>query len=374
MLLKTPPMGFNTWNTFGGNISDSLVRETADAMADLGYRDAGYRYIVIDDCWSERQRDAEHRLVPSQEKFPQGMKDLADYLHAKRFLFGMYSCAGVRTCANYPGSYDHEFLDARTFAEWGVDYLKYDYCFKPETSDGATLYRRMAMALRESGRDIVFSACSWGSEDCWRWMRGAGADLYRSTGDILDNFTSFRDIALGQWDKLGYNAIGCFNDLDMLICGMYGKGNVALGGCTDEEYRTHFALWCFFGVPLMIGCDVRNATPATHDLLTNRGLIALDQDPECRPPFLVTKWDEDRYVFARFLEGGEMALGFFNFSDKVNGLFCPFCDIGLPVTTGYGMRLTDVMTGEDMGLHREYFEPRLESHACAVYRARLERL
>ena len=198
MLASRPPLGWNSWNTFGEKINDSLIREMADYMVDQGYRDAGYEYLVIDDCWSLRERDAGGRLVPDPEKFPHGMKDLADYVHGKGLKFGMYSCAGVMTCAGYPSSYDHEFTDAETFASWGVDYLKYDFCNFPETGDCRTRYQTMSMALKATGRDIVFSACNWGQKEPWKWMRSVGAHLYRSTGDIMDNYRSFTDIFKSQ--------------------------------------------------------------------------------------------------------------------------------------------------------------------------------
>ena len=272
MLAKRPPMGWNSWNTFGTNISDAVIREMADAFVALGLDKAGYEYLVIDDCWSEHDRDPEtRRIVPHHEKFPHGMKAVADYVHSKGLKFGMYSCAGVRTCANYPGSFDHEFLDAKTFAEWGVDFLKYDFCFMPNTANGPLMYRRMGHALRASGREILFSACNWGSHDVWAWIRSAGAHMYRSTGDINDSFASFRNIALSQicrnplidWtqpvDKIHEtlrgsggscsNAPGCFNDIDMLTVGMFGKGNVGSTGCDATDYKTQFALWCFMGAP-----------------------------------------------------------------------------------------------------------------------------
>ena len=158
-LAHTPPMGWNSWNTFSWNINADLIRTSADYMVSTGLKDAGYEYIVIDDCWSEKQR-VNGRLVPDKDKFPDGIKPVADYVHSKGLKFGMYSCAGTHTCAGYPGSFEHEFDDAETFAEWGVDYLKYDYCYKPSAADGANLYKRMGMALRNCGRDIVFSACN----------------------------------------------------------------------------------------------------------------------------------------------------------------------------------------------------------------------
>lgn len=158
MTVLKPPMGFNTWNTFGGAINDKLIMETADAMAESGLKELGYEYVVTDDCWSEKRRDADGRLVPSREKFPNGIKPVADYVHSKGLKFGIYSCVGTMTCGGYPGSYGHEYLDAATFAEWGVDFLKYDYCYRPKTSRGEDLYRKMALALKSSGRDILFSA------------------------------------------------------------------------------------------------------------------------------------------------------------------------------------------------------------------------
>ncbi|MDD3409680.1 MAG: glycoside hydrolase family 27 protein, partial [Eubacteriales bacterium] len=249
MLAQKPPMGWNSWNTFAEHINDELIRQTADTMVEKGYLAAGYDYLVIDDCWSLRERSEDGLLVPDPAKFPSGMKAVADYVHSKGLKFGMYSCAGVRTCAGYPSSFDHEFVDARTFAEWGVDYLKYDFCNFPDNGDCKMRYQTMSMALKASGREILFAACNWGREDPWRWMRSIGVHMYRSTGDIMDNYRSFTDIAKSQIDNLCMSAVGCFNDMDMLTVGMYGKGNVGLGKvCTFEEYRQQFALWCLFGV------------------------------------------------------------------------------------------------------------------------------
>ena len=162
MVKLTPPMGWNSWNTFGENINEKLIMETADKMVEQGLLDCGYEYLVIDDCWSLRKRDEEGRLIADPEKFPHGMKAVADYVHSKGLKFGMYSCAGNLTCAGYPGSFEHEFIDADTFASWGVDFLKYDYCYHSNIIPGKYLYRRMGIALENCGRDILFSACSWG--------------------------------------------------------------------------------------------------------------------------------------------------------------------------------------------------------------------
>ena len=201
MIKKTPPMGWNSWNTFAENISEQLIFETADRMVDSGLRDLGYEYLVIDDCWSLRERDENGRLVPDPEKFPHGMKAVADYVHSKGLKFGMYSCAGNLTCAAYPGSFEHEFVDAATFAEWGVDYLKYDYCYKSDIIHGRYLYRRMGLALKNCGRDILFSACSWGADNTHEWIRETGADMWRSTGDIFDVWSSVKDLTMQKKPK-----------------------------------------------------------------------------------------------------------------------------------------------------------------------------
>ena len=377
MILKTPPMGWNTWNTFGEDINDRLIRETADVMVESGLLSAGYEYLVIDDCWSERDRDpVTGKIVPDRNKFPDGMRAVSDYVHSKGLKFGMYSCAGVRTCANYPGSFEHEYLDAETFAEFGCDYLKYDYCFKPTNFDGELLYRRMGLALRTCGRDIVFSMCNWGKDDIWSWARSAGAHLYRSTGDIEDSFESFRDIVLSQLPKLGSSASGCWNDIDMLTCGMYGKGNVATEkGCTDTEYTAEFALWCMLGVPLMLGCDLRTMSDATRKLVLNPELIKIDQDPDCRPPQCLP-WGSDmkRFVLFRLLADGDYAIGFFNMGERDAGVPVYLEQLGIPLYSGYGLQLTDVFTGEAQPARQEILMPRVPAHGCAVYRARIERV
>ena len=392
MQLLTPPMGWNSWNTFGSNISDALIRETARIMKEKGYLDAGYDYIVIDDCWSLKERDENGRLVPDPEKFPHGMKDLADYVHALGFKFGMYSCAGVQTCAGYPSSYDHEFVDAQTFADWGVDYLKYDFCNFPASGEGKNRYATMSMALKATGRDILFAACNWGTDEPWKWMKALGAHMYRSTGDIQDNFQSFSNIARSQLDKFCMSGANCFNDIDMLTVGMYGKGNVALGkACTDEEYQTQFALWCMLGAPLMIGGDVRNMKPYAEGLLLNPGLLRVNQDAEGRVPQIVyrgrvinNEYDEETgswwheypdtgLTLFKHLSGHEFAVGYFNFAPKRGEIPFIFADAGLPYGSGYALRLRDAVTGEDLGVHQDYFHQPLEGHACRVLLAQLVR-
>ena len=213
-------MGWNSWNTFGENINEKVVLETADFIAESGLKDCGYEYVIIDDCWSLRERNEQGELVPDPEKFPHGMKYVADYVHSKGLKFGMYSCAGTMTCAGYPGSLDHEFIDAKSFAEWEVDYLKYDYCYHPHTTLGHTIYKRMGLALANCGRDIVFAACSWGADNTKTWIKETGAHTWRSTGDIHDSWESIKNLAVSQYKVAEYNGCGCFNDMDMLVVGM----------------------------------------------------------------------------------------------------------------------------------------------------------
>lgn len=368
MLAKTAPMGFNTWNTFGENINEEVIMQTADKMVELGLRDAGYEYLVIDDCWSKRERDPETgKIVPDETKFPHGMKYVSDYVHSKGLKFGMYSCAGVMTCAQYPGSFDHEYLDAKTFAEYGADFLKYDFCYKPSFADGPLLYRKMSMALKASGRDILFSACNWGSDSVETWIRSTGAHMYRSTGDINDSFPSFRDIMLSQIDKIAYSGNGCFNDMDMLTLGMYGQGNVGSAGCSDTDYKTQFALWCMFSTPLMLGGDLRKMNDYILSLIKNKTLIRINQDEEARPPFVPAKEIGKAPCFAKVLSDNEFAILFTNLSDEKRRSELYFENIGLTAASGLGLEMTDVFTGESIGVKKEYMKLDLEPHDCAMF-------
>lgn len=377
MLAKKPPMGWNTWNTFGTNINEQLIKESADIFIGSGLKDAGYEYLVIDDCWSERNRDpVTNKIVPDKTKFSNGMKAVSDYVHSRGLKFGMYSCAGVRTCADYPGSFDHEFLDARTFAEYGCDFLKYDFCFKPAKADGSLLYHKMGLALKACGREILFSACNWGRDDIHSWIRSTGAHMYRSTGDINDSFESFKNIFMSQKDKLCYSAPGCYNDMDMLTVGMYGKGLVGSKGCNDADYRSQFALWCLSSAPLMLGCDIRSMSKETLRLVTNKGLLRIDQDEESRPPVVLNvDWNTDHEILFKHLSGGEYAFGFFNLSEAEATMRLFLYNVGLPVSSGYGFELTDVFTGEKIGPFSEYISVNIkEPHDCRVYLARLVKL
>lgn len=368
-------MGWNSWNTFTDKINEELILTTADTMVESGLLQAGYNYLVIDDCWSLKERDAQGNLVADPEKFPHGMAYLADALHKKGLKFGMYSCCGTRTCAGYPASFEHEFEDARQFAQWGVDYLKYDNCYKPRTISNELLFHRMGLALANCGRDIVFSACQWGTENVHSWIRSAGAHLFRSTGDVQNCWNSIRDIALSQMDKLGCGGSYCHNDLDMLVVGMYDAGGneyISAGGCNDTEYQTHFALWAMMNSPLMIGCDIRTMNDTTKAILMNPEIIAINQDIECRAPYRIEAGPHpDNFVLVKHLSDGSLALGFFNFCDTEAVVSLEFWDLGLPHQAGYGLTFHDCLEHRDLGVVQEHFSPQIAPHGCKIYRCRL---
>ena len=252
------------------------------------------------------------------------MKALADESHSKGLKFGIYSSSGHRTCLGNAASYDYEFEDAETFASWGVDFLKYDFCHRPESPSAAYTYRKMGAALANSGRDILFSACSWGMEETQKWIKTTDASMWRSTGDINDSCESIKNIALQQTELQTYNGIGCFNDMDMLVVGMNGNGNVGLNGCMFEEYKTHFSLWAFLNSPLMIGCDIRSMSEETKQILMNREIIAINQDPEGRQPYIVggvhTMFGINAYCWVKLLNNGDFAIGMFNLVSSINSI------------------------------------------------------
>lgn len=367
-----PVMGWNTWNTFGDKINEELIMQAADAMAESGLKDAGYDHIIIDDCWSIKGRDKNGKLVADPEKFPHGMKYLADYIHSKGLKFGMYSCSGTLTCALYPGSYGHEYIDAKTFAEWEVDYLKYDYCMQLGCAEGELLFRRMGLALANCGRDIQFAACTWGKHETPKWIGSTGANTWRSTGDISDSWESLKKLIQLQYEILPYGGQGCFNDMDMLIVGMCGKGNVALSGCSWDEYKLHFAAWCLLQSPLIIGCDIRDMSPETKEILMNKDLISILQDERCNKPYIIKCVNfDDTPIIIRALGNGDIAVGLFNLKDDAFNMWLPLDDIGIPYLQGKTVEGKDVYTGEDVYVLSETIFKRVEAHSCAVYRLKI---
>ncbi|MBE6574047.1 MAG: glycoside hydrolase family 27 protein [Ruminococcaceae bacterium] len=375
MIIKTPPMGWNSWNTFGHDINEKLIFEIADIMASEGYLDAGYEYLVIDDCWQEMVRGRDGRLVPDRKKFPNGMKAVADYVHSKGLKLGIYSCAGQLTCEGFPGSYEHEFIDAETFAEWGVDFLKYDYCFKPKGADPACLYRRMGMALANCGRDILFSGCSWGADETRKWMKTTGAHMWRCTGDMVDSAVSIKDHAYNVDRDLKYSAMGSYADFDMMVVGMYDNGNVSAGGATTAAYKSHFTFWSHLGSPLMIGADLRNISKECKDILLNRDVIAINQDPAFWQPYEIGQigsWNpKGNPVYCKLLGSGELAIGYYNFYDEEANLSTPLDRIGLNMSTGKTLEMTEVWTGEKELVHNGVHSTKIAAWDCKLYRCKV---
>ncbi len=375
MLARTPPMGWNSWNTFGPGINETVVRETADAFVAEGLRDLGYEYVVIDDHWEAMERDDDGRLAADPETFPGGMKALADYVHSKGLKFGIYSCAGSHTCGGRPSSYGYELEDARTFAEWGVDFLKYDFCHKPMGVDGRDLYQRMGQALRVSGRPIVFSMCEWGSMKPWLWGASrAGAHMWRTTGDISDSWESMCGIGFEQQAELHpYAGPGHWNDPDMLIVGMHDKGNVAAGGCTDEEYRVHFTLWCILAAPLMLGCDVRDMSDVTRGIIGNPEVIGVNQDPLGRQGWRLGRdgsadspWSFCE-TWAKPLADGSWAVGLFNRHGRYGHKMTVAWE-ALGIHDRHPCVVRDLWAREDLGEHTRLVTVGVETHACRLLR------
>jgi len=368
MLAPTPPMGWNSWNTFGGNIDENLIKEVADAFAGQGLKAAGYEYVVIDDHWESMERDSLGKLAPDADRFPSGIRALADYVHGRGLKFGIYSCAGTHTCGGRPASFANEEIDALTFADWGIDFLKYDYCYKPPGIDGKTLYRRMGQALRASGRPILFSMCNWGCDEVWKWGASVGAHMWRTTGDISDSWHSIERIGFDQNGLESYAGPNRWNDPDMLVVGMSGQGNVAHGkGCTDVEYRAHFALWCMLASPLMMGCDPRSMTPETKALLTHPELIALNQDPAGRQGFRVGEDMWKAEVWMKPLCDGSIAVGLFNRHDTDNRTV-PVAWEALGLHDKRKALVRDVWAREDIGIHSGSFCASVEPHGCTILR------
>jgi alpha-galactosidase len=305
-LARTPPMGWNSWNKFAGKVDDASVRGMADAMVSSGMSKAGYVYINIDDTW-ELGRDANGNITTNR-KFPD-MKALADYVHSKGLKIGIYSSPGPKTCAGYEGSYGHEVQDARTYAAWGIDYLKYDLCGDRDVypQDAHTLqaiYQQMGQALQETHRPIVYSLCEYGLGAVWTgWGEKTGGNLWRTTGDISDNWASMEKIGFSQLKIAAYAKPGHWNDPDMLEIGN--------GGMTADEYRTHMSLWSLLAAPLIAGNDLRTMTDETKSILMNPEMIAIDQDPDYKPVTEISN-QAGIEVLMRPLHDGSVVIGLFN--------------------------------------------------------------
>lgn len=359
-LAKTPPMGWNSWNKFACNVSESLIKEMADAMVSSGMRDAGYIYLVIDDCW-QIDRDAQGNILPDPKRFPSGMKALADYIHSKGLKFGLYSDAGTLTCQKRPGSRGYEFQDARQYAAWDVDYLKYDWC-STSTQNAPASYSIMRDALLKAGRPIVFSICEWGTAKPWLWAKDVG-NLWRTTGDIQDCWDCKRD-----WGGMGvvhildlqdglesYAGPGHWNDPDML--------EVGNGGMSTTEYRSHFSLWCLLSAPLMAGNDLRSMSSEIKEILTNREVIAIDQDPLGMQGRRVYRSGEQE-VWSKQLADGGRAVVLFNRGAQEKQMSVAWTDIGYPRYLSANVR--DLWAHKDLGKINGSYTATVPSHGVVM--------
>ncbi|GAB3876371.1 hypothetical protein GCM10029964_023030 [Kibdelosporangium lantanae] len=327
-LALTPPMGFNNWNATGCAIDERMIRDTADLFVSQGLKAAGYQYVNVDDCWAAPDRDANGRLAANPARFPSGIKTLADYVHARGLKLGIYTSAGTQTCAKtMPGGLDHEDVDAQTFADWGVDYLKYDNC-NNQGRPALERYTKMRDALRKTGRPIVLSICEWGENKPWEWGAGVG-QLWRTTGDINDTWSKTVEILKKNAPLAPYAGPGHWNDPDML--------EVGNGGMTHTEYASHFSLWAMMAAPLLIGADLRRISPANLDILRNREIIALDQD-RLGAQAQVQSNADGRWVFVKPLANGDKAVALFNETAVATPVSTSVSSLGLPRRPGYVVR------------------------------------
>jgi alpha-galactosidase len=347
-LAATPPMGWNSWNKFQCHVSEDLVKSVADALVTSGMKDAGYTYVVIDDCW-QVSRDESGNILADAKLFPSGIKALADYVHAKGLKFGIYSDAGTQTCGGRPASQGHEFQDARSYASWGVDYLKYDWC-NTGTRNAEEAYATMNAALLETGRPIVFSICEWGTAKPWLWAKGIG-NLWRTTGDIHDCWDCKTEYESGLVLLLDKNAAlesfagpGHWNDPDML--------EVGNGGMTTAEYQAHFSLWAMLAAPLMAGNDIRSMSSETREILTNAEVIAVDQDAFGQQGRRIQKNGEQE-IWSRPLADGGRAVILFNRGSEPAVMSVNWELIGYPGHVAAKVR--DLWKHQDLGsFHDRY--------------------
>ncbi|WP_445525931.1 NPCBM/NEW2 domain-containing protein [Streptomyces cyslabdanicus] len=330
-LALTPPMGFNNWNSTNcrAEFDEAMVKGIADLFVAEGLKDAGYQYVNLDDCWALPARDANGKLVPDPARFPNGIAAVADYVHSKGLKLGIYTSAGTKTCnsAGFPGALGHEYSDAQQFADWGVDYLKYDNC-NNQGVDARLRYTTMRDALEATGRPIVYSICEWGQNKPWEWASDIG-HLWRTTDDISDNWGSMLSILKQNLPLAPYAGPGHWNDPDML--------EVGNGGMTDTEYRTHFSMWSVMAAPLLIGSDLREASEATLDILGNKEVVAVDQDPLGRQGAVVSS-EGGRWVVAKEMEDGSRAVALFNETGSPQRIATTARAVGLPDAAAYTLR------------------------------------
>jgi alpha-galactosidase len=361
-LARTPPMGWNSWNKYAcKGINEKVVRETADAMASNGMKDAGYQYVVIDDCW-QTGRDQAGNIVADAEHFPSGIKALADYIHSKGLKFGIYTDAGTMTCAKRPGSVGHEYQDAKQYANWGVDYLKEDWCSTLPGQSSESSYTLMRNALEAAGRPILFSICEWGSTKPWLWAGSVG-NMWRATADIQDCWDCKKSWGgdgvtqiLDQMNGIeSYAGPGHWNDPDML--------EVGNGGMTTEEYRAHFSMWAMFSAPLLAGNDISNMTADTKGILLNKEVIAIDQDALGQQGRRVKKMG-DLEIWSKQLHDGSRAVALLNRGAAAAKISVAWSDIGYPDELTASVR--DLWAEKDLQKQRGAYSAEVPSHGVVM--------
>jgi alpha-galactosidase len=372
-LAPTPPMGWNSWNTFQTKIDEDMLKEVVDAFISSGMLASGYQYFVLDDGWMAMQRDPQGSLVADPVKFPHGMKAFADYIHSKGLKFGIYNCAGSKTCAGYPGTRGHEYEDARLYASWGVDFLKYDWC-NTDSLNAPEAYKTMSAALRATGRPIVFSICEWGGHAPWLWAGGVG-ELYRTTGDITAGF--IQDKHMADWTALSvisildkqipirqYNGPNHWNDPDMLEVG---------NGMSYVEDKSHFSLWCMLAAPLAAGNDLRKMSAQTREILTNKEMIEVDQDSLGIAAFPV-KLPDSLEVWVKPLKNKQLVLCFLNRTGSTKKISMHWKDLKIPAAGSapvihfdeQSFNLRDLWLKKNVGTTAKTFEEEIPSHAVIV--------
>jgi alpha-galactosidase len=353
-LASTPPMGWNSWNYFKGNVDEALVIETAEAMVATGMRDAGYRYVVIDDGWMASERSGRGDLVADPTRFPGGIARVAERVHALGLLFGIYTDAGTKTCMGLPASLGYEFRDARAFADWGVDYVKVDWCHT-DGMGARTLYAKWALAIAATRRRMVLSICEWGRSHPWTWA-GTVGHLWRTCWDIQPEWSSVMTILDRQSGLHPYAGPGHWNDPDML--------EVGNGDLTTVESKTHFAMWAMLAAPLMAGNDLRVMSDEVREILTARELVALDQDAlgrQARP----VRGDADEAVWHREVSGSALAVALLNRSTKARLIRVVSEELGIEARTK--VRVRDLWTGEERDVAGE-IAATVPAHGAAVLR------
>ena len=354
----TPPMGWNSWNHFACKVTAADVRASADAIASNGMKDAGYQYVNIDDCW-QGGRDSAGRIQPN-EKFGD-MKSLVNYIHSKGLKAGIYSSPGPKTCAGYEGSFGHEEQDAQQYADWGFDYLKYDWCSAEKVyqrSQMIDVYKKMHDALVRTGRPIVFSLCQYGYGRVWRWGAPVGGNLWRTTEDISDHYDRMSVIGFDQDGLEQFAGPGHWNDPDML--------EVGNGGMNHDEYVTHMSLWVLLAAPLLAGNDLSKMTPESLSLLTNREVIAIDQDAKGVQGRRIAA-EGPLEVWAKPLTDGSVAVGLFNRSESTSPVTVNFKDLGLPPKVS----VRDLWQRKDLGSFSDSYTQDIPRHGAALILIRI---